>query len=359
MAVKQGNPPTVHTVEAGDTLFDIAQAYYGDGNQWSKVSAANGNIQPSSLQSGQQLQIPVVDSPNPNPENIIVYNDAQYRGASQALETGQYDWGQISNDAISSLKIPVGMKVTLYSDTHFSGKSKTFTADTPYVGDDFNDQTSSILIESEVPPSRTGFAEIVSRSMFEAMFPNRDRFYSYDGLVAATQKYPDFCQVGSDEQCRREAAAFLANIAHETGDLQHIEEENTANWPYYCQAGIYPCAPGKTYHGRGPIQLSWNYNYGACGAALGIDLLNNPDLVATDSSISFMTALWFWMSPQRPKLSCHDAIRTFGFGMTINIINGGIECGQGQVTAQAQHRIQLYKEFVSQLGATPGENLFC
>ena len=33
MARKQGNPPTTHTVEAGDTLFDIAQAYYGDGNQ--------------------------------------------------------------------------------------------------------------------------------------------------------------------------------------------------------------------------------------------------------------------------------------------------------------------------------------
>jgi chitinase len=25
----------------------------------------------------------------------------------------------------------------------------------------------------------------------------------------------------------------------------------------YCQPGQYPCAPGKSYHGRGPIQLSW------------------------------------------------------------------------------------------------------
>lgn len=214
-----------------------------------------------------------------------------------------------------------------------------------------------------VPPPSTGsgFAGIVPRQIFEALFPNRDSFYSYDGLVAATQKYVSFCNEGSDEQCKREASAFLANIAHETGDLKYIQEENTANWPHYCDSTntTYPCALGKTYHGRGPIQLSWNYNYGACGAALGIDLLNNPDLVSTDSAIAFMTALWFWMTPQSPKPSCHDAIRTSGFGMTINIINGGIECGKGQITPQAQHRIQLYEQFTRQLSVTPGENLSC
>ncbi|WP_414619050.1 glycoside hydrolase family 19 protein [Calothrix sp. CCY 0018] len=279
MARKQGNPPTTHTVEAGDTLFDIAQAYYGDGNQWQKISAANGNIQPQSLQIGQQLQILAVDTPPPNPPS----------------------------------------------------------------------------------PPGDGFAGIVSRQIFEAMFPNRNSFYSYDGLVSATQKYPSFCNEGSDEQHKREATAFLANIAHETGDLKYIEELNTANWTHYCDPAnnTYPCVQGKTYHGRGPIQLSWNYNYGACGAALGIDLLNNPDLVAKDSSISFMTALWFWMTPQSPKPSCHNAISTSGFGMTINIINGGIECGKGQVTPQAQSRIKLYKQFAQRLGVTPGENLSC
>ncbi len=361
MTRKQGNPPTSHTVEAGDTLFDIAQAYYGDGDQWPKISAANGNIQPQSLQLGQQLQILAVDAPSPQNGNVVIYNDSQYRGTNQVLSIGKYDWGQIPNDTISSLKVPAGMKVTLYSDTHFSGKSKTFTADTPDLGNDFNDQTSSMIIEagSSPSPAGNGFAGIVSHQTFEAMFPNRDRFYSYDGLVTATQKYPSFCNEASDEQCRREAAAFLANIAHETGDLRAIVEENTANWPHYCQVGTYPCAPGKTYHGRGPIQLSWNYNYAACGAEIGIDLLNNPDLVATDSAISFATALWFWMTPQTPKPSCHNAITTSGFGMTINIINGGLECGQGQVTPQAQSRIQRYEQYTRQLGVTPGENLAC
>ncbi|MHC5771824.1 MAG: glycoside hydrolase family 19 protein, partial [Nostoc sp.] len=293
MTRKQGNPTTVHTVETGDTLFDIAQVYYSDGNQWTKISADNGNIAPESLQVGQQLQVLAVNSPSPSTNNVVVYDDSQYLGASQVLGVGSYDWGQIKNDSISSVKVPAGMKVTFYSDTHFGGQSKTFTADTPYVGDDFNDLTSSLIVEigNNAPPSGSGFANIVSRQAYETMFANRNSLYSYEGLITATQRYPNFCNEGSDEQRKREAAAFLANIAHETGDLQYSEELNTANWPHYCDPNsTYPCVSGKTYHGRGPIQLSWNYNYGACGAALGIDLLNNPELVSTDSVISFTTA---------------------------------------------------------------------
>lgn len=58
MTDKQGNPPTTHTVKDGDLLFDIAKAYYGDGEQWKKVSSANGDVKPESLKIGQKLQIP-------------------------------------------------------------------------------------------------------------------------------------------------------------------------------------------------------------------------------------------------------------------------------------------------------------
>ncbi len=66
------------------------------------------------------------------------------------------------------------------------------------------------------PPTGNGFAGIVSQQTYEAMFPNRNSLYSYDSLVTAIQKYPSFCNEGSDVQRKREAAAFLANIAHET-----------------------------------------------------------------------------------------------------------------------------------------------
>ena len=213
------------------------------------------------------------------------------------------------------------------------------------------------------PSPNSGFSNIVSRNIYETIFPERNNLYTYDSLVRAVETYPSFCNEGSQEQCQRESAAFLANIAHETGDLRYVEEigcEDGRCAEQYCDRNnaTYACIAGKSYHGRGPIQLSWNYNYGACGQAIGQDLLNHPELVSTDSIISFMTALWFWMTPQSPKPSCHEAIRTSGFGKTIYIINGGIECKKPPTEA-ALHRIQLYNQFTERLGVTPGENLSC
>jgi predicted chitinase len=208
-------------------------------------------------------------------------------------------------------------------------------------------------------PGNGSFGGIVSRDTYEGLFPNRNALYSYDRLIAVANHYPKFCNDGSSDDCRREAAAFLAHVSHETGGLVFVEEQNTSD--PYCDPSntTYPCTPGKTYHGRGPLQLSWNYNYGACGSAIGNDLLNYPELVATDSMISFMTALWFWMTAQPPKSSCHDAIRTSGFGETINIINGAIECGKAQPTPQAQDRVRLYQQYAAKFGASPSDNLYC
>jgi chitinase len=118
---------------------------------------------------------------------------------------------------------------------------------------------------STPPPSGNGFAGIVSRQTYEAMFPNRNGLYSYDSLVAATGKYPQFCNFGSDEQRKREAAAFLANIAHETTGgwdaapggryawgLYFVEEVGceSGGCTQYCDASNtrYRCVPGKTYY---------------------------------------------------------------------------------------------------------------
>ncbi|KAJ6740513.1 CHITINASE-RELATED [Salix purpurea] len=75
-----------------------------------------------------------------------------------------------------------------------------------------------------------------------------------------------------------------------------------------CSSDQYPCPAGMQYYGRGPIQLTHNYNYGLAGQAIGVDLINNPDLVATGPVISFKTAIWFWMTPQANKPSSHDVI---------------------------------------------------
>jgi predicted chitinase/chitodextrinase len=205
----------------------------------------------------------------------------------------------------------------------------------------------------------SGFA--VSEAQFNQMFPGRNSFYTYAGLTDAMNKFPAFATTGSDTVKRQEAAAFLANVGHETGGLVYINEVDTANWPTYCdRSQPYGCPAGQSaYHGRGPIQLSWNFNYKAAGDALGVDLLNNPDLVATNSSISWQTGLWYWMTGTgNAGTTSHNAmVNGQGFGVTIRAINS-IECNGGN-TAEMQDRVNLYNQFVGILGVPAGGNLTC
>jgi predicted chitinase len=210
------------------------------------------------------------------------------------------------------------------------------------------------------PPNPSGF--VVSQDQFNQMFPSRNSFYTYAGLTAALSAYPGFAKTGSDTVKRQEAAAFLANVSHETGGLVYIVEQNTANYPHYCDASQpYGCPAGQAaYYGRGPIQLSWNFNYKAAGDALGLPLLTNPYLVQNDAAVAWKTGLWYWNTQRGPgTMTPHDAmINGRGFGETIRSINGSIECNGGN-PAQVQSRIAAYQRFTQILGTTPGGNLSC
>ncbi len=209
-------------------------------------------------------------------------------------------------------------------------------------------------------PSGGGFSAIVSEAQFDQMFPGRDPFYTYQGLAEAAATFPAFVGTGSDTVKRREAAAALANFSHETGGLVYIEEIAKNE---YCSDNATPCgvcAPGKQYFGRGPTQLSWNFNYCAAGQALGLDLWENPDQVAQNPTTAWQTALWFWMTQTGAGTrTAHDGITSgAGFGETIRTINGALECNGG-VPAQVQSRISIYQNFTQILNTTPGDNLGC
>ncbi|KAH7518305.1 endochitinase [Ziziphus jujuba] len=229
----------------------------------------------------------------------------------------------------------------------------------------------------------------ISRSTFDEMLKHRNDcpskgFYSYDAFIAAAKAFPGFGTTGDDATRKREITAFLGQTSHETTGGWPAAPDGRYAWGYcfvreqnpgsdYCSPDPKNrCASGRKYFGRGPIQLSWNYNYGPCGRAIGVDLLNNPDLVATDAVISFKTAIWFWMTPQSPKPSCHDVItgrwkpsaadsaagRASGYGVITNIINGGIECGKGR-NDKVEDRIGFYKRYCDLLRVGYGNNLDC
>ncbi|MGF1775677.1 chitinase [Vibrio nomapromontoriensis] len=222
----------------------------------------------------------------------------------------------------------------------------------------------------------------INEVKFEQLFPNRNAVFSYSALTAAAHKYPDFLNKGSETDKLHELIAFLANVSHETTGGWAGAPGGTYAWGLYfaqevgCEQGQctqysqqnehYPPVPNETYQGRGALQLSWNYNYGMASEAIFGDasvLLNAPDRVATESTLAWQTAIWFWMTAQSPKPSCHAVMVGDGsqydgdrFGETVNIINGGIECGRG-MNPQLENRIGFYKHFCDLLGADAPENL--
>ncbi|XP_009587826.1 endochitinase-like [Nicotiana tomentosiformis] len=235
--------------------------------------------------------------------------------------------------------------------------------------------------------------EIISSELFDKLLLHRNHndclakgFYKYDAFVQVARNFTGFGTTGSITDRKREVAAFLAQTSHATTGGWPTAPDGPYTWGYcfkiqrgnpdsHCKPSVeWPCAPGKKYYGRGPIQISYNYNYGPCGDAIGENLLRNPDLVAADRVISFKTALWVWMtSTSKPPMpTCHDVIlgkwkpstsdtaanRLPGYGVITNILNGGLECGHG-FDEKVKDRIGFYLRYCKILGVSPGENLDC
>lgn len=200
-----------------------------------------------------------------------------------------------------------------------------------------------------------------------------DSWNSQKSIIQKEVDYANFLAEGTADQRKRELSAFLANISQETTGGWATAPGGKYAWGLYFREEVsyagtdligyveqnhpdYPAVAGKSYHGRGPIQLSWNYNYGQVSQFLYGDknvLLANPERVIEDGALAFQTAIWFWMTPQFPKPSAHDVMvgnweptsfdlennRIPGFGVTVNIINGGLECGSGTEKSKVLSRI--------------------
>jgi len=226
--------------------------------------------------------------------------------------------------------------------------------------------------------------------------------YTYSGLCTAitswnTANPSNQIFMGATELDRKnELAAFLGHTLHESGDFQYPRELSqcgttaTDSGTLYCQPTGYSAGDGSIstycqstntptsdpdgctcgavantspfgydadalFFGRGPMQLSWNYNYIDAGAALGVDLCANPDLVATDAATGWGTAIWFWMeNTGSVGVSSHVGVTDNGsFGETLNTINGGLECNAAVTShiASTTQRLNKYCGAVTELGA--------
>ncbi|ADO71790.1 RICIN domain-containing protein [Stigmatella aurantiaca] len=343
--------------------IDIASSNTADGakvQQWdcNGTNAQKFHISPTSdgywkiinVNSGKGLDIKEVSTA----ANAEVHQWSYVGGANQ-----QFRFVGRGNNQFSIHVRHTDMAIDLYWGSADNG---TIYVQYPYTGTSNQHYTfDKVDGGTQPPPTGTGIAAILSESTFNTMFPSRNGFYTYAALVAAANTFPSFATSGDTATRKREVAAFLANISHETGGLVYIEEINKS---VMCDTSWGPpgcgCAAGKWYYGRGPIQLSWNGNYCAAGNALGVDLKNNPDLVAQNATIAWRTGFWFWMTQTGAgSMTGHDAIvNGAGFGETIRTINGALECN-GRNPAQVDSRVNNYNRFLGLLGASAVGNNRC
>lgn len=273
-------------------------------------------------------------------------------------------------------------------------------------------------VVTAVAPGKAGNPDNVKRverilpeAKWNELFPLRNPSYTYTGLLQAIAKFSGVCMTYADGRdseaiCRKTLATMFAHFTQETGAhdpnspvpqwkqaLYFVRESGCSEDTYGCpynnecnpstwQGQSWPCgkdAKGqyKQYFGRGAKQLSYNYNYGPFSDAMYGDvtvLLNKPELVA-DTWLNLASAVFFYVYPASPKPSMlhvvdgtwqPNAVDTAagikpGFGATTNVINGGIECGQGAEKPQSVNRIEYYKQHAAALGVpiAASEELGC
>ncbi|MBH5319422.1 chitinase [Paenibacillus sp. GSMTC-2017] len=203
-------------------------------------------------------------------------------------------------------------------------------------------------------------------------------------IISIIVDFGTFLKEGTALDRKHELAAFLANISHETGGgkpnspggplawglywNEEIKFINSNEVSYVEPNDIFSPAPGKSYHGRGPIQLSWNYNYGlVSGIIYGTKdkLLEQPELIVKDGKLGFMTAILYWMTPHPMRPSAHDVmvgkwkpteleiskgLTEAGFGITIMLINGNLEGNLDETDRRIGRRVGFYRKFTTHMG---------
>jgi putative chitinase len=91
-------------------------------------------------------------------------------------------------------------------------------------------------------------------------------------------------------------AAFLAQIAHESGSLNYVKElASGKDYEGRKDLGNVESGDGVRFKGRGLIQITGRDNYRACGQVLDLPLIDNPELLETPEN-ACRSAGWYWQS---------------------------------------------------------------
>lgn len=113
-------------------------------------------------------------------------------------------------------------------------------------------------------------------------------------------------------------AVFLAQIAVESGSLRYVREiADGSAYEGRLDLGNTEAGDGKRFPGRGLGQITGRANYARCGIALGLDLVEQPELLE-QPEYAALSAGWYWSIHGLSAIA--DAHK---FGTACKVWNGG------------------------------------
>ncbi|MFP2899495.1 LysM peptidoglycan-binding domain-containing protein [Corallococcus sp. 4LFB] len=270
-----------YTVRSGDTLSGIAGRH---GTTAAALAKANHIANPNKIYVGQKLTIPGAGGGSAP----VTSKPPASGGASYTVRSG---------DTLSGIAGRYGTTVgALQQANHLSNPNKI------YVGQKLTipGRTGGTGGTSKPPPSTGGVSGTpgtsggkggVTAAQLRRIMPNLSQ-------AKAEQYLPHLNKAMAEANINtpRRKEMFLAQLAHESGELRYMEEiASGAAYEGRKDLGNTQPGDGKRYKGRGPIQLTGRANYRAAGKALGIDLEGHPER-AKDPDVAFRIAGWYWQS---------------------------------------------------------------
>jgi putative chitinase len=171
-----------------------------------------------------------------------------------------------------------------------------------------------------------------------AIFPNWLDKPNAEAVALAANINKGLAEIGA--VTHQVAAFFIAQVGHETGNFQFLEEvASGAAYEGRKDLGNVKKGDGRRYKGRGAIQVTGRTNYRDAGKALGLPLEDQPELAASHD-VGMRVAAWYWNSR---KLTEH-ATRG-NFALVTRRINGGYNGWRDRVT--------IYRRACAALGIKP------
>ncbi|QRN94540.1 peptidoglycan-binding protein [Archangium violaceum] len=303
---------STYSVRSGDTLSALAKKFH---TTVARLARDNGIQDPSRITVGQKLTVPdSIEKPRPSPGGRPTSRPSTPSASSGlmaglTLPAGDLKEGAGGNDVelLQRALVKAGHLTQAEMNTGpgtFGPRTevalKAFQAAhgvpaTGYYGPKtraaFKKLGARIGGSTSPGPSVPGTQGGVSLAQLRKIMPNLSQ-------AKAGQYLPHLNKAMAEASINtsKRRAAFLAQLAHESGEFRYMEEiASGAAYEGRKDLGNTRPGDGKRFKGRGPIQLTGRSNYRAAGKALGIDLENNPTRAA-DPDVGFRTAAWFWNS---------------------------------------------------------------